>query len=83
MPGPFGRPLIGNLPEVKELGMHEYCRQCSIKYGGVFKIWMGRTPWVCLADASIARYSHWKRAQRGAKMYFLINCFKLRSCKLD
>ncbi|KAK9909472.1 hypothetical protein WJX75_002811 [Coccomyxa subellipsoidea] len=55
IPGPRGRWLMGNLPEIIPAGPHEVYSQWAQKYGKVFKYFAGAQPVVVINDAEMAR----------------------------
>lgn len=38
IPGPFGWPLLGNLPELVLQGQHNFLAKCERRHGPVFKV---------------------------------------------
>eukprot|EP00197_Chlamydomonas_leiostraca_P011163 CAMPEP_0202861766 /NCGR_PEP_ID=MMETSP1391-20130828/3054_1 /ASSEMBLY_ACC=CAM_ASM_000867 /TAXON_ID=1034604 /ORGANISM="Chlamydomonas leiostraca, Strain SAG 11-49" /LENGTH=89 /DNA_ID=CAMNT_0049541201 /DNA_START=115 /DNA_END=380 /DNA_ORIENTATION=+ len=46
IPGPTGLPLVGNLVDMVRYDTTPYLQMCQAKYGPVFKVWWGATPWV-------------------------------------
>ncbi|KAL5728112.1 hypothetical protein ACHQM5_001234 [Ranunculus cassubicifolius] len=53
-PGPWGLPLVGNLPFL-DPSLHSCLAQLSLKYGSIMKIQLGRRPCVVLSSAEAAK----------------------------
>ncbi|KAG2426043.1 hypothetical protein HXX76_013233 [Chlamydomonas incerta] len=54
-PGPPPLPFLGNLLAIASRDLTAYLAECRDAYGGVFKIWFGNQPWVCVADPELIR----------------------------
>ncbi|KAG2434472.1 hypothetical protein HYH02_012301 [Chlamydomonas schloesseri] len=54
-PGPAPLPFLGNLVSIATRDLTAYLSDCRTAYGGVFKIWFGNQPWVCVADPDLIR----------------------------
>ena len=50
LPGPAAWPLVGNLPQIRPLRIHQDVEAWSRQYGPLFKIRFGRTDIVVLAS---------------------------------
>jgi len=50
LPGPRGWPLLGNLPQMKPIRIHRVVEDWSRQHGGLFRIRIGRTPILVVAD---------------------------------
>ncbi|KAG2492001.1 hypothetical protein HYH03_009731 [Edaphochlamys debaryana] len=55
IPGPPSLPLLGCIPQILRRGGPFFFRDCAGRYGPVFKVALGRTWTVVVADAELAR----------------------------
>lgn len=55
IPGPFAPPIIGNLFQLKQYGLHEYTEMCRKKYGRLFKIYLGSRMFIISAEPGVSR----------------------------
>mmetsp|Transcript_16911 Transcript_16911/g.42333 ORF Transcript_16911/g.42333 Transcript_16911/m.42333 type:complete len:584 (-) Transcript_16911:349-2100(-) len=55
IPGPTGLPLVGSLVDMVRYDSTRFLQMCAAKYGPVFKVWWGATPWVVVCDLEAAR----------------------------
>jgi cytochrome P450 len=53
LPGPRRWPLLGNLPQLKPVRIHRVVEDWSRQYGGLFRIYFGRTPVLVVADPAL------------------------------
>lgn len=53
--GPFGFPLIGNLPDIITKGLPVLSQELEARFGPIFKFWVASDPWIVIADPDIAR----------------------------
>ncbi|XP_036413080.1 cytochrome P450 3A56-like [Colossoma macropomum] len=54
VPGPKPLPLLGNMLEYRK-GFHVFDMECFKKYGGIWGIYEGRTPLLCVLDRTIIK----------------------------
>jgi len=55
IPGPKGKLLLGNLPDIEFEQFHTYLKQQSQHYGDVFKIYLAQKPMVVLSNPETVR----------------------------
>ena len=65
LPGTFGRPIIGDLPELAR-GSHLFLQSCAQRYGRVFKVFWGCRPLVVVNDPAAARRVLMRNSNRPA-----------------
>ena len=53
LPGPRGWPLLGNLPQVRMAHIHQDMERWSRQYGPLFRVRLGPTPLLVVADHDI------------------------------
>lgn len=53
LPGPAPWPLVGNLPQIRVLRIHQDVEAWARQYGPLFKMTFGRTPLLVVADHAL------------------------------
>lgn len=53
--GPPFRPFVGNLPDLTKTEYHELVYRWSVKYGPVYRFFMGPLPVVVIADPELIK----------------------------
>jgi cytochrome P450 len=55
LPGPRGWPLVGNMPQVRMARIHQDMERWSLKYGPLFRVRLGSTRLLVVADHDIVK----------------------------
>jgi cytochrome P450 len=55
LPGPRGWPLVGNMPQVRMARIHQVMERWSLKYGPLFRVRLGSTRLLVVADHDIVK----------------------------
>ncbi|KAG1676527.1 hypothetical protein FOA52_000070 [Chlamydomonas sp. UWO 241] len=54
LPGPPRLPFLGSALDIVRSDFTYFIHACGKKYGPVFKVWVGGTPWVYINDVTLA-----------------------------
>lgn len=55
IPGPFAPPVLGNLPGIAAHELHGFLERCRARHGQLFKMYIGSSMVVCVAEPAAAR----------------------------